>query len=190
MATDFAYWQKPRVFCIVRLDTSTPCQLRSVYNCIPPAKHFKALLICTGIGPKLEMWQSVQALCAAGHQQPDAFKHIADEYRQIRADKTHAKLMDPAELPRRQKGVRRVDEGFWRQSTSHYAAPAAGKKRRKQTLERAPRKAARVAKPGRQVNFHIVCMHNLVRPSFARCCLWSLPGNMTVKCCCSQLPVG
>lgn len=58
--------------------------------------------------------------------------------------------MDPAELPRRQKGVRRVDEGFWRQSTSAYAAPVAGKKRRKQTLEKAPRKAARVAKPGRQ----------------------------------------
>lgn len=83
-------------------------------------------------------------------QQPDPFQHIADEYRQIRAEKTQAKLVDPAELPRRQKGVRRVDEGFWRQSTSSYAAPAATKKRRKQTLDRGPRKAARVAKPGRQ----------------------------------------
>lgn len=83
-------------------------------------------------------------------QQPDPFRHIADEYRQIRAGKTHAKLMDPAELPCRQQGVRRVDEGFWRQSTSSYAAPAAAKKKRKQTLERAPRKAVRIAKPGRQ----------------------------------------
>ena len=83
-------------------------------------------------------------------QQPDPFKHIADEYRQIRAGKTQAKLVDPAELPRRQKGVRQVDEGFWRQSTSTYAAPPAAKKRRKQTLEKAPRKAIRVAKPGRQ----------------------------------------
>lgn len=58
--------------------------------------------------------------------------------------------MDPAELPRRQQGVRRVDEGFWRQSTSSYAAPAAAKSKRKQTLERAPRKAVRIAKPGRQ----------------------------------------
>lgn len=88
-------------------------------------------------------------------QQPDPFKHIADEYRQIRAGKTHARLMDPGELPRRQQGVRRVDEGFWRQSTSSYAAPAAAKKKRKQTLERAPRKAVRIAKPGRQaVNSH------------------------------------
>ena len=83
-------------------------------------------------------------------QQPDPFKHIADEYRQIRAGKTQAKLVDPAELPRRQTGVRRVDEGFWRQSTSSYAAPPAAKKRRKRTLEKAPRKAIRVAKPGRQ----------------------------------------
>lgn len=96
-------------------------------------------------------------------QQPDPFKHIADEYRQIRAGKTQAKLVDPAELPRRQKGVRRVDEGFWRQSTSTYAAPPAAKKRRKQTLERAPRKAIRVAKPGRQaknLNWSLLPMHS------------------------------
>ena len=84
--------------------------------------------------------------------QPDPFKHIADEYRQIRAGKTQAKLVDPAELPRRQTGVRRVDEGFWRQSTSSYAAPPAAKKRRRQTLDKAPRKAIRVAKPGRQAS--------------------------------------
>ncbi|KAL3138902.1 hypothetical protein ABBQ32_005724 [Trebouxia sp. C0010 RCD-2024] len=93
---------------------------------------------------------SSQAAVGQQQQQPDPFKHIADEYRQIRAGKTHAKLMDPAELPRRQQGVRRVDEGFWRQSTSSYAAPAAAKSKRKQTLERAPRKAVRIAKPGRK----------------------------------------
>lgn len=93
----------------------------------------------------------IVCVCAGQQQQqPDPFKHIADEYRQIRAGKTQAKLVDPAELPRRQKEVRRVDEGFWRQSTSSYAAPTAATKRRKQTLERAPRKAIRVAKPGRQ----------------------------------------
>lgn len=85
-----------------------------------------------------------------GQDHPDAFKHIADEYQQIRASKTHAKLMDPTDLPRRQQGLRRIDEGFWRQSTSNYAEPIAGKKRRKQTLGKAPRKAARIAKPGRQ----------------------------------------
>ena len=99
----------------------------------------------------LTCWTELYARAAGQQQQqPDPFKHIADEYRQIRAGKTQAKLMDPAELPRRQKGLRRVDEGFWRQSTSSYAAPAAANKRRRQTLEKAPRKAIRVAKPGRQ----------------------------------------
>lgn len=86
---------------------------------------------------------------AAVGQHPDPFSHIADDFRQIRAGKTHAKLVDPNQLPRRQAAVRKVDDMFWRQSTSAYAQPAAAKKRRKQTLGKGPRKAARVARPGR-----------------------------------------
>ena len=91
-------------------------------------------------------------LAAAGPHQPDPFMHIAQEFQQIRAGKAHAKLMDPTDLPSRQQGLRRIDEGFWRQSTSNYAEPIAGKKRRKQTLGKATRKASRIAKPGRQAD--------------------------------------
>lgn len=118
-------------------------QKKRVYAC-------PLLRVCCPILWREVNKQTAVNTCAGQQQHPDPFRHIADEYRQIKAVKTHAKLVDPAELPRRQKGVRRVDEGFWRQSTSSYAAPSAAKKRRKQTLERAPRKAVRVAKPDRQ----------------------------------------
>ena len=99
-------------------------------------------------------------------QHPDPFKHIADEFRQIRAGKTHAKLLDTDQLPRRQAAVRKVDDMFWRQSTSaHAQQPVASKKRRKQTLGKAPRKAARVAKPGRQP---IHLLHHLLPPLFLK----------------------
>ena len=94
-------------------------------------------------------------------QHPDPFKHIANEFRQIRAEKTHAKLVDANQLPRRQAAVRKVDDMFWRQSTSAHAQPAArSKKRRKQTLGKAPRKAARVAKPGRQPTSALCLLHS------------------------------
>lgn len=64
-------------------------------------------------------------------------------------------------MPRRQQALRRVDEGFWRQSTSNYAEPIASKKRRQQTLGKAPRKAARVAKPGRQVAISSYVCHEV-----------------------------
>lgn len=69
--------------------------------------------------------------------------------------------MEPSDLPRRQQALRRVDEGFWRQSTSNYAEPIASKKRRQQTLGKAPRKAARVAKPGRQVAISSYICHEV-----------------------------
>ena len=109
-----------------------------------------------GYERKIQSCSNAAGTAAATAQQsgqPDPFKHIADEFRQIQASKTHAKLMAPSELPKRQQALRRVDESFWRQSTSSYAEPIAGKKRRKQTLEKAPRKAARIAKPGRYLFF-------------------------------------
>lgn len=105
--------------------------------------------------------------CAAG-QHPDPFKHIADEFCQINSSKTHAKLVDTTQLPRRQAHVRKVDDAFWRQSTSAYAQPAGGKKRRKQTLSKAPRKAARVAKPGRQL-VSAALLNTTDKESWTRC---------------------
>ena len=95
--------------------------------------------------------------------------------------------MEPSDLPRRQQALRRVDEGFWRQSTSNYAEPIASKKRRQQTLGKAPRKAARVAKPGRQVAISSYIRHEVFlldgcqfvkSPQIAQQELL-LPGNIT-----------
>lgn len=123
-------------------------------------------------------------------QHPDPFKHIANEFRQIRAEKTHAKLVDANQLPRRQAAVRKVDDMFWRQSTSAYAQPAAGsKKRRKQTLGKAPRKAARVAKPGRQPTSALCLLHSKFAASehhfvMSAVLTWViLPADSRRRCC-------
>ncbi len=48
--------------------------------------------------------------------------------------------MDPGELPRRERGARRVDEGFWRAGKGEVSRPsaAAARKKRRNTLPLQP----------------------------------------------------
>ena len=49
-------------------------------------------------------------------------------------------LMDPGDLPRRERGARRVDEGFWRAGKGDVSRPsaAAARKKRRSTLPLQP----------------------------------------------------
>lgn len=72
------------------------------------------------------------------------FENVARRTREEHERRHLSKLVDPADLPRREQGTRQMDESFWRASASGHKA--ATKKRRKQTLPRgATRKRLRKA---------------------------------------------
>ena len=66
------------------------------------------------------------------------FTRLADSLQQINASKHRSALVQPEDLPKREKAVRKVDELFWRSAASGHAKPAAGAQRqRKRTLAKA-----------------------------------------------------
>lgn len=63
---------------------------------------------------------------------------LADDLKQISQNKHRSALVEPEDLPKREKAVRKVDELFWRSAASGHAKPAAGAQRqRKRTLAKA-----------------------------------------------------
>jgi hypothetical protein len=72
---------------------------------------------------------------------------VAAKFRDIKATRHTTLLVDRSELPAPQRAARRIDEGFWRQSTAGDAPPLK-KKRRRQTLPRQRAKRARLRHAG------------------------------------------
>ena len=71
----------------------------------------------------------------------------AHNMRQLAARRPTTQLLDPSQLPQREKGLRRVEEHFWRASAARGGGGGApGTKRRLQrTLAAAPRKRRKPA---------------------------------------------
>ena len=66
------------------------------------------------------------------------FTRVAADMKQINQNKHRSALVEPEDLPKREKAVRKVDELFWRSAASGHAKPAAGAQRqRKRTLAKA-----------------------------------------------------
>ena len=83
--------------------------------------------------------QSVLAANEEEAARADAtFSRLADDLKQINQNKHRSALVEPEDLPKREKAVRKVDELFWRSAASGHAKPAAGAQRqRKRTLAKA-----------------------------------------------------
>ena len=80
----------------------------------------------------------------AGRPVDAPFQKVVGQLRSAEANRPRSKLVDPSDLPRREKNVRRVEESFWHQAASGHSNPI--KKRRKQTLKRSAEKAAPMGK--------------------------------------------
>ncbi|KAK9837571.1 hypothetical protein WJX74_000576 [Apatococcus lobatus] len=84
-----------------------------------------------------------QAAAEAANQEDAAhadatFSRLAEDLKQINKNKHRSALLEPEDLPKREKAVRKVDELFWRSAASGNAKPAAGAQRqRKRTLAKA-----------------------------------------------------
>ncbi|PSC71103.1 CHROMATIN REMODELING 8 [Micractinium conductrix] len=76
-----------------------------------------------------------------GLEQHESMRRVGEAVRAAKAARPAAVLMDHTELPRPERPARRIDEGFWRQSSSGRIAPP--KKKRRRTL--APAKRRRLA---------------------------------------------
>ena len=87
---------------------------------------------------------------AAGRNVEASFQKIADQMRTLNASKHRSRLLDPAELPRRERPTTRLPEMFWRKAASGKEAPVAqqgAKRRAKATLPRAKHRRVQF-KPG------------------------------------------
>lgn len=83
---------------------------------------------------------------AATGRVPDApFQKVVSQLRSAEENRPRSKLVDPSDLPRREKNVRAVEETFWHQAASGHANPI--KRRRQQTLKRTAEKGAPMSKP-------------------------------------------
>ena len=49
--------------------------------------------------------------------------HVGDQVRAMKASRRTSKLMDASDLPKPQRAVRKIQEGFWRSSTKKVTAP-------------------------------------------------------------------
>jgi hypothetical protein len=68
----------------------------------------------------------------------EPFQKVAAQLAEIEANKHRSVLVDPSELPRKERAPPKVGELFWRQAASGKEAPH--RKRRRQTLVRSQRK--------------------------------------------------
>ncbi|PRW57121.1 CHROMATIN REMODELING 8 [Chlorella sorokiniana] len=84
------------------------------------------------------------AAAAGGLEGHESIRRVGEKMRAAQAARPTTMLVDASELPRPERPSRRIDEGFWRQSSSGRSA-LPGKKKRKRTL--APAKRHRLA-PG------------------------------------------
>ena len=82
----------------------------------------------------------------------EPFRRVAEALAGIEAGRHRSRLVDPAALPRRERGAPRLGEAFWRQAASgHEGAPARQKRRRNQTLRRGARRPRpRLPGPGKR----------------------------------------
>ena len=85
---------------------------------------------------KLPCWRAVEPLMAKA----------AQSMRALAERRPVTQLMAPEQLPRRERGVRRVDEHFWRASASRHADAATGIKRQRTRGSGKPRKRLRRAR--------------------------------------------
>lgn len=70
------------------------------------------------------------------------YARIAGQYRNLGETRPRAKMLDPSELPPRERPAKRTEDKFWVAAASGKALP---KKRRRQTLARASRKKFKIA---------------------------------------------
>lgn len=88
--------------------------------------------------------------CFAGRGVEPPFRRVAEQLAAIEAGKHRSRLVDPCDLPRRERGAPRINEMFWRQAASGKDAPPAAKQRRRQTLSRARRRRPSLPGPGKR----------------------------------------
>lgn len=78
----------------------------------------------------------------------DPFQRLASQLTNIEATKHRSKLVDPSELPPRERKATKVGELFWRQAAS--GKDVAPKKRRRQTLTRERRRRPKLPGAGKR----------------------------------------
>ena len=87
----------------------------------------------------------------------------AKKMRDLHAARPVAQLLSPEDLPKRERGLKRVEEHFWRASASQHAKPSASVKRRRlRTLGSAQRKRSRKSTAKRCALQHL---RNLLCPA-------------------------
>ena len=75
----------------------------------------------------------------------EPYEKVVGQLRAAEANRPRTKLLDPSELPARERGISRMDESFWHQAASGNTNPI--KKRRRVTLKRNTRKNGKMKRP-------------------------------------------